>query len=1647
MPVEELGRSKQTAVWQVEKESSGGSLALKISLDGDPARRLEREYALLERFKHPGIVSVHEFGKVKDIPWFTMDFVDGLAFDAYFAGRRKDKDFLKLFLGVLSEVIATLSAIHREGIVHADLKPLNLLVDNDGNPVLLDFGFAEDFLLVPSGEPRGTLLYVAPELFLGEGPSPASDLYSLGVMAYEVLAGRNLWSGLSPRELIAAKATSARGLRDSIPWIPAGIENILLRLLEPDPALRPAGPEIAEVLRDHLKGKKAVSILPTGIAPRLVFGAREVQLAKAEQLVFEEKQAVYLEASKGEGKTRFMRELRFRAIVKGLRPVYIEGRSGHLTILEHLAGILGEDRRYQNDETPETSYERLLQTILKAEPDALLIDSPADINDYEKQGLGYIAEGLRGRTGLIVSGSDSFKQVGAETLELPPLERSEIRELITRTFDRLEDVEGFTDTIFFQTQGNPARIGELLDVLYSEGWLRFEGIWVFDKPERDDVLEEKISLLVRRRLDSLPSGSGTVLGALAIAQNSVPLAPLVSAFDDIDTVWITRGLSDRGLVSHVSYLGLPHYELSNQLLKEYILQELSLGERRSLCARMAKWLERYCRQLYGEDRSSWSDSYLVEIARLFLDAGNKNKAPSYLIQAGKKLSCRYLYRQAKELLTELVGLAPEPDEKKAAFVELGRIADIEQEAQLAEQYYLKALALADDDRAAKGGIMLRAGLAHQRVHDLDRADELFNESEELMGFADSQLLSARGWNAMMRGDYRTAETLFDKSLERSEPDSEIHRRSLYMVAWVLFLERKYDETLKYAKEALARAEAAGDKGEACQIRFTICEALTATGKLYEAQEHIEKTLEVCREMDYTSLRTIAMRLKAMILGFMGNYRKAKSLLKEALAVLERVKDTFNASAILLALANQSRNLGEWDEAESMYRKLWMILATSRLPKYMQCYALFGWSHLYLYRGNIKIAYLMAKRMEKISESAGDEATTIWALILLCRIALASDDKNQAIKMLDDLASHYSDGLDYNTRLNIQLLNIELTILEENAEQAQQASQKITEETTLAGFHCLSGEGLKLWGHALMISNEKESGLVKLRESADLFKRQENPFENARSLGAVSEATFQVKGYCDEAVAPIEEASVIFERLGAKLELDRIDRFRARHFTEWRTQPGLPQEYLDGFKKISELINYRLGEEDFMLDLLTLTLRLTGAERGIIFLMDEAQLYAVASKRIDSTTQSDARRISKTVIKTIQQGLQPIFTKDATTDERFSRSRSIYLHNIRSILCIPLKTSERLLGTIYLDSQSIGLFDLDKVAYFEALGNLLAATIDKSAEFSRLKQELVLSKGKREWEESGFVRGNAKKMRDIYNQLEKIAMSEANVLLEGETGTGKGVLARIIHEKSPRRRREFCSINCGILPENIFESELFGTRKGAYTGALSDRIGLLETADGSTVFFDEITNTSLPMQAKLLEVIDERVIRRFGESRKKKVNLRFIFATNRNLKLEVKEGRFREDLYFRLNTLNLTIPPLRERREDVPELTRFFIEKFSRELNKQVSETSEEVMEALIAYPWPGNIRELANVIERAVLLAPGRRITRDLLDQRFFPEGGFQVRDLREAKRMEEQELIRRTLLETGGNVTRAAKRIGVTRQHLSRLISRHGIHRHPNKL
>ena len=342
--------------------------------------------------------------------------------------------------------------------------------------------------------------------------------------------------------------------------------------------------------------------------------------------------------------------------------------------------------------------------------------------------------------------------------------------------------------------------------------------------------------------------------------------------------------------------------------------------------------------------------------------------------------------------------------------------------------------------------------------------------------------------------------------------------------------------------------------------------------------------------------------------------------------------------------------------------------------------------------------------------------------------------------------------------------------------------------------------------------------------------------------------------------------------------------------------------------------------------------------------------------------------------------QPLVLDRAAMEEFDSpTSRLMRAEGVRSVVCMPLITHDRALGTLSLASLRDAAFQQGDVDLLVQVAGQVAIAVENALAFQQiaaLKNNLAQEKLYLEDEirsEMNFdeIVGEGSSLRAILKQVETVAPTDSTVLITGETGTGKELIARAIHQLSPRRERTFVKVNCAAIPTGLLESELFGHERGAFTGAIAQRTGRFELAHGGTIFLDEVGDIPLELQPKLLRVLQEQEFERLGSTRTIRVDVRLVAATNRDLGEMVAARTFRSDLYYRLRVFPLHMPPLRERQEDIPALVRYFVEKHARRMNRSVETIPAETLDLLVRYPWPGNIRELENLIERAVIVSPG----------------------------------------------------------------------------
>jgi Nif-specific regulatory protein len=430
------------------------------------------------------------------------------------------------------------------------------------------------------------------------------------------------------------------------------------------------------------------------------------------------------------------------------------------------------------------------------------------------------------------------------------------------------------------------------------------------------------------------------------------------------------------------------------------------------------------------------------------------------------------------------------------------------------------------------------------------------------------------------------------------------------------------------------------------------------------------------------------------------------------------------------------------------------------------------------------------------------------------------------------------------------------------------------------------------------------------------------------------------------------------------------------------------------------------------------------------------------------------RLTRSVVRKVISERAAVLAADAPS-EAFS-SESLLGASIRSTIGVPLWKDQEILGVVQIDNRDApAMFearDVDALGVLAVSASLAIANAELIQRLSlaraELKKENQYLRGK-ERAKSGEVQiiGESKAMGELLRMIDKVVDTKVSVLIEGETGTGKELVASAIHYRSKRKDRLFVAQNCAAFPENLLESELFGHKRGAFTGATDEKKGLFEIADGGTLFLDELGEMPLSLQAKLLRALQEGEIRPVGATQSKQVNVRIVAATNRNLESEVKAGRFREDLYYRLKVFPLRVPPLRERRDDIAPLANFFLARYTREMGKSVLGFAQDTLETLSSYDFPGNVRELENEVQRLVIQAEdGGFITPELLSPRVrqietvLLSAGAAKGSLKEMVDQVERHILIEALRDHGNNKTAAAKSLGITREGLHKKLKQLGV-------
>ena len=454
------------------------------------------------------------------------------------------------------------------------------------------------------------------------------------------------------------------------------------------------------------------------------------------------------------------------------------------------------------------------------------------------------------------------------------------------------------------------------------------------------------------------------------------------------------------------------------------------------------------------------------------------------------------------------------------------------------------------------------------------------------------------------------------------------------------------------------------------------------------------------------------------------------------------------------------------------------------------------------------------------------------------------------------------------------------------------------------------------------------------------------------------------------------------------------------------------------------------------------IELTGAARGVVLLVNPGDSergvpHVRASRNVQREAIEDPSGfISDSIVRNVIESKRPVIVSDALTDTTFGKSESVIALKLSSVMCVPLLSAGEIIGALYVGNDEVKhLFQRSQLDLLTIFAGQASLIVQNAMLLSALRADKEKLSAELSDKRFGEIIGACPSMMEVFRKLQKVAGTDISVLITGETGTGKELIARELHRRSNRSEGPFVVVNCGAIPENLMESEMFGHVRGAFTGAVASRPGKFQLADSGTLFLDEIGELTLPLQVKLLRAIQERIVFRVGDSRPERCDIRILCATNRNLEDMMRTGEFREDLYYRLNVVNLWLPPLRERGDDIHIIAKALLSKYADELSSQVRGYSPQAVAAIRKYSWPGNIRQLENRIKKALVLCDKTLLSPEDLD--LGEDQQAPILPLEKAKEDFQRRYVLDVLERNNGNRTQTARDLGVDPRTIFRYLEK----------
>jgi Nif-specific regulatory protein len=1744
--IEILKETESTAVYHVWDAVDDREEALKIlrsELSGtQQILQFRSEVSTLAGINHPNVVRIYDFSLLHErFPSFSMEFVRGRRISEVFDGSNWSE-----LLGVVFQVALGLQHIHHHGIIHFDIKPSNLLVDDGRRLKITDFGVAAQASTLFERKIRGTFHYMAPEVLRQEEVDPRADLFSLGMTLYETVTGTLPTWGLSNPEVLLARLDGRiRPPSELNPNVPAKIESMILRLLEYDPRKRypSAGALIHELSAATGIEEPAAGLLSAeGELHAAPLIGREEEIGEILAAVDRAREAegggIILAGPGGMGKSRILEDVMLRAQLEGARVFRGRCQANRKTLYAPFFSIFQKMLRGVNpDANAVDELRSMMRPILKGTQRGgergrkyrffnRIVQSIQDVYGFlNVTGAGafplvlmvedlqwadastidlftFLVGEAKGSKLLVVGTLTTEEDESAERSR-PPAEAPLPERWVRRSREssiRIVRIDGLDEGrvrdyvgsilgtqnlpdelvhwVYWETSGSPLQIRRVLEYLIRHNYLSWssEGWWADLERIQTLRLAGGAAAFWSEQVDALDEEARQVL----------QMASVLGDQFDLDSLAAITEMPDEKVYEHLLRLSAGTLLSEDQEEEGFRFPQVNLRD--AVYASLSETTRTRAHRLVGEhlERTllDGNSGELGLVAFHYSRSDDIDKGIEYCVRAGEMASATLVHEQAAEfyrLALELMDLAGREGDRLDIRERLGdayAAANDLQRAMQVYQFVLKSLRARGDESSATDrslSLMLRIAEIHAkrsehdsaisylrqiaetyRVHerkvdqagvldriatvqheagDLDDAEKTIEEGRLLAEEAPESEVRGRtlvttGRLALERSDWTRARELFEQAsdLARKTGLPDLEKTATTMRGTALFKLGQWEEALEMYRLNLTRAEEEGDLWDLMAAYNHIAQIEYARGRFESAAGYFEKSIRIDEKLVSPQDEALARRNLGECLEMMGRWHEALDHYESCLRIPGFSEDRPSRVAVYVSLA---RLLGK--------------------------------------KGDALRAMAYVQKAREAARRTRNEELLAEASFVMARLERDRDNLDRAKELLDESKRIFRETSTPQGIAKSEALAAQLALLDHDvvlgttlSENARDLSEQLGDQITLA-------ESLFLLGRIAYLKGD-------LAHGEELMERAKTIFTEHQALYHLGRVHFEfgllVKNP-EKAIAEIRKAIGIFESLGATPELERA---RGAIF-RIRPSGSLTKGEVVGLYEIVKIINSTLSVEEVLNEVLDIVLRRLQAERGLILLIDpvSSQLRTRVARNLKDGDDAEGARSPQYIVRRVIESGQPLISADARVDERFEESETVLLENIVSTLCVPLVIRSRISGAIYVDHRETRhLFSGKDLEFLEAFADQAAIAIENarlyeeleaarlrlSAENETLRSEMLVEK------HLDSIVGSSEVVRRMQFAIRKASASAATVLLRGESGTGKGLVARIIHNVSNRRGGPFIKFNCAALPENLAESELFGHEKGAFTGADRRKPGRFELADEGTIFLDEVGKMSLAMQAKLLRVVEDKEFERVGGTQTIGVNVKIIAATNLDLERAIDEGSLREDLYYRLNIIPIMLPPLRERKDDIVELTEHFVRKICRDLGVEPKRLEPGVLDLLMRHDWPGNVRELEATIHRAIVMSSGETLSSgdfQVLLRESRPDAplpvSFDPNDLPSEvllpmfRRLEvdekvyaevisnaERQLIEQALESADGKIRETARKLGIARNTLKSKLEKYGM-------